>query len=250
MSINQMIPVFDQRAQVLLDKWNQRLSGSQTNELHMNLAKELFGVTLDIIGLVGFGHNFDMTRSEHANKFAESFTQIMMGVRDLFIWIMALRRLAPYLPLPVNRKREMNMDVFRSLLFPIIAEKREQAETRIRDNVTEDVADGKRKDLMDRLIEAYLRESSSGKRPLTDEELIGHVLTFAFAGHETVCCFPIHHGELFILTFVLCVRQTATGMGWAVRPCPTVGACIIQLTFVRIAGLRFVIAPRYRAQTS
>jgi cytochrome P450 len=212
-----MIPVFDQRAQVLIDKWESRLADSNSNELHVNLAHELFGVTLDIIGLVGFGHDFDMTRREEGNEYAQAFSNIILGVRDLFIWIMALRRLAPMLPLPVNRRREANMDVFRHLLFPIIAQKREEAEQRIEsgtlfletlfvrfqvstvlrsvspyltDSIGFALSQGdnssdKRTDLMDRLIEAYMRDSGSGKRPLNDSELISHVLTFAFAGHET-----------------------------------------------------------------
>lgn len=192
-SINAMIPVFDQRAQVLVDKWNEALEASPTFSLDRNLSTELFGVTLDIIGLVGFGHNFEMTSSAESNRYADAFTRIMFGVRDLFIWVMAFRRWAPKLPIPPNWRREKNLDIFRSLLFPIIASKRAQAESRIKNNET-DETQPKRKDLMDRLIEASLRDSENDARPLTDAELTAHVLTFAFAGHET----------------------TNTGMSWAI----------------------------------
>jgi len=47
-----------------------------------------------------------------------------------------------------------------------------------------DESTGRRKDLLDRLIAANMEEQDDKK--ISDDELAGHAVTFAFAGHETV----------------------------------------------------------------
>jgi len=97
-----------------------------------------------------------------------------------------------------SRRDRAKAAIEQELLLPVISKKRkllsERQEAHIKLNQTRASAQedeevntsiyGEKLDLIDRLIVVTLESNQIGV-VLSDEDLLGHIMTFAFAGHET-----------------------------------------------------------------
>ena len=187
-----MVPIFNKRGQVLVDKWNE--SCAATSQFRCNVSKDIAHTTFDILGLAAFSRDFDLTSNSASSSVGECMCRCLTSALPLFYLIAIFGRWAPKLPIPLNWRRQVDQSTIKRFLLPIVEEKRVAAENRaqLQDDVN---SSDTKKDLIDYLLDASMRDESGGARALTNDELVGHVMTFAFAGHET----------------------TATAIGWAVR---------------------------------
>jgi len=165
------------------------------------LCEAVFGVNLDSIG-------------DRDSKYAHMFTGLLqgIGVRSNTSTRMNLAKLSPFsqfsllnflpllraIPTAAKRGRLASRRALETeLLLPIIKSKRarleaareahlkQRADGESAENETEEIGYyGDKLDLLDRLIVVTLESAQIGAS-LTDEQLMGHVMTFAFAGHET-----------------------------------------------------------------
>ncbi|KAL6073850.1 Protein LUTEIN DEFICIENT 5, chloroplastic [Balamuthia mandrillaris] len=172
-----MVPCFTQVTSVLLQSWEdslfsnsngrERLSHSVPSQ-PFNLHSDMTKVTLDIIGVAGFGYEFNsLTDSEgvipKAVTTVLSETEYRIFQRRPSWWWK--------LPLPSNNKFSKAKAVLMREISDMIARRRASGE---------DLS--KSKDLLGRLLAA---EDPDTGETISDTQLSDELITFLIAGHET-----------------------------------------------------------------
>ncbi|KAG8985961.1 hypothetical protein FRB90_004340 [Tulasnella sp. 427] len=137
-------------------------------------------LTLDIIGRVGFGHDFQLGQSPEALRILEGWkNQATMGFDKSAMLGMALLRLFPALssaPVAALKAQEEIRETIKSIARGIVQEARE--------NLAEDGGWGEKVKGATDIISLLLR-SSVTDNGLTEDELLDNIVTFVVAGHET-----------------------------------------------------------------
>lgn len=180
---NILLPTFAQKAMhgyldmmydialQLVQKWERTNSDDE-----INVPKDMIGLTLDTIGLCGFGYRFNSFYREGYHPFIEALTRTLVTIRK-----------QRGLPLEGARLRQdlaqLPKDVayMNNLVDEIIAERRRLG--------------GDQRDLLNFMLEGKDRVTGEG---LSDENIRYQINTFLIAGHETTS------GMLsFALTYLL-----------------------------------------------
>lgn len=170
-NVKEMVPSMSSPAQYLAKIWENRVDESESNDksIEMNVVPELSACTLDIIGLVGFGFDFEgLARpgNDVVKAYDEYFSSKTAPILQFF------RHYVPYyskLPFKHNRDRMQSVRSVDRVTCQIIREKRAQvaaASAKLNGAVEE------RKDLMSILIRA---NEASEDRMLTDDDLKAQV---------------------------------------------------------------------------
>ncbi|KAJ3076470.1 Thromboxane-A synthase [Podochytrium sp. JEL0797] len=153
----------------LMDYWAAKLAGAG-EPLEIELYSEFTNLTLDIIGRVAFSYNFAAVENHHAGNDTEGH----LILEDVAIMIQ--QRLA-YLPfmwswagISNGSPRVKKYRAYIAGIFgDILAAKKEANKV------------AGHQDLLDRLLSVDLED----KQKFSDEEIMGEIMAFFFAGHET-----------------------------------------------------------------
>ncbi|CAH7669604.1 cytochrome P450 monooxygenase, partial [Phakopsora pachyrhizi] len=181
-----LTPVIFKIANLLSSKWNELLIEKDDKSREcvlIDVLPWLNRAALDIIGLAGFGHNFESLdhfgKSELANAFyAVTNTELKfskLGALRIFL-INILKKLAiSHNVLGGERSKAIanNMNVMERESKKILAVAQSHAD----DQETS-------KDLISLLVRANKAEKGAGDK-MDDDEVVGQMTTFLFAGHET-----------------------------------------------------------------
>ncbi|KAG8944219.1 hypothetical protein FRC04_002086 [Tulasnella sp. 424] len=137
-------------------------------------------LTLDIIGRIGFGHDFMLGQSPEAQRILEGWkNQATMGFDKSAMLGMALLRLFPALssaPVAALKAQEETRETIKSIARGIVQE--------ARNNLADDGDWGAKVKGATDIISLLLR-SSVTDNGLTEDELLDNIVTFVVAGHET-----------------------------------------------------------------
>ncbi|KAF9107237.1 hypothetical protein BGX29_006923 [Mortierella sp. GBA35] len=177
-NIKDMVPSMIVPAEYLAKMWEDRVDRSEDKSIELNIVPELSSCALDIIGLAGFGFDFQaLTMPE--NDLVKAFSRLFGSSNVLGQF---LRNMVPYytlLPFKHNRERSDDAEAIDRVSDQIIREKRAQA------IATNPSYKSEGKDLMSILMRANDKFGSLEVEKLTDAELKAQVTTFMAAGHET-----------------------------------------------------------------
>ncbi len=143
--------------QGMLDRWAPHAD----DKASFDIAPEMMGLTLHIIGLLMFSTDL----SDGASEIGQAVTIALEHANMLMINPLSLPE---KIPTPENVRFNRSIVVFDDLLYRLIRERRHSASTH--------------PDLLGMLIEARDEETGEG---LSDEQLRNEMLTFLLAGHET-----------------------------------------------------------------
>ncbi|KAF9993964.1 hypothetical protein BGZ79_001314, partial [Entomortierella chlamydospora] len=181
--IKEMVPLMCDPAELMANIWLERVDQSEGKSVEFDITTDLGRATLDIIGLAGFGYNF--------NALTEPNNELSVAYRDIFYTGTRLsqfmRAFVPYytsLPTSSNTRIWGAVAAIDRVSTRLIAEKRAQA-------LTKDPTFGpdgeliESRDLMSILIKGNESVGSLEDGKLTDTELKDQILTFLAAGHET-----------------------------------------------------------------
>ncbi|GAA6021291.1 hypothetical protein JCM10207_002686 [Rhodosporidiobolus poonsookiae] len=162
------------------------------NEAVIEVNSWLSALTLDVIGLIGFGHNFD-TLSSKSSVLSSAYKCMSTRVKSknsafkllrtqVFLWMKRVGRavnvdVARWIPDPRMQADRKLRKTLEEESRRIMLEKREA----IKIEGEESLQDSK--DLIARLIRASSGEDA--KSTLSGEELRGALMTFLLVGHET-----------------------------------------------------------------
>ncbi|KAI5478309.1 cytochrome P450, family 46, subfamily A (cholesterol 24(S)-hydroxylase) [Pseudohyphozyma bogoriensis] len=212
--LRHLAPTFFEQSYRLRDKWTELINertvqtwsfkDEATDDAFRELAKEaaepeavlevsywLSKLTLEIIGLTGFGYSFGSFDSDEPTPLAKAFsgmasarsngritaTQMFIG-RTLGNLISHLPFLV-YLPLKSIKRVRKGLETMESESTKII----KQAKRELMESGGESARE-ERKDLMTLLLKSNLT-ATDPKAQMSDAELMGQMTTFILAGHET-----------------------------------------------------------------
>ncbi|KAG0217699.1 hypothetical protein BGX33_009840 [Mortierella sp. NVP41] len=165
-NIKEMVPVMAVPAEYLGQV-------TRANDIH-----ELGSCTLDIIGLAGFGFDFQgLTRP--GNNLVKAYSEYFSSSTSI---IQFFRHMIPHyneIPFRHNLRRKESIRAVGRVISQIIREKRAQATSK--DRAEQDGG----KDLMSILMRANEQVGSAEDGKLTDAELKAQIVNFMAAGHET-----------------------------------------------------------------
>ncbi|KAI8612449.1 cytochrome P450 [Chytriomyces sp. MP71] len=155
------------------DYWASLIQKSGNGVVEVDMFAEMTCLTLDVIGKVAFSYDFGSMDSHHKGTHSEGH-QIMLDIGALI----SQRISNPpmfwrYVGIANDSPRVRKVQEYVNNLFGDIIMKKKQ--------VLDHTKDWKAKDVLDRL----LGSSADGKPVFPENEMIGEILAFFFAGHET-----------------------------------------------------------------
>ena len=156
------------------------IHASGKRSIELNIIEYTARATMDIIGRVAFGHDFNAVGdSPDALKIADSWrAQNEMGCEHAAFTAMLVLRLFPWitsLPLEAIKAQGAVADTIRKLARDIVAN------SEIDDK-------GKGKDLMSLMLKANARQDESKRCDIA--EIYEHIVTFVYVWPFPCCCFP------------------------------------------------------------
>ncbi|MBW0511379.1 hypothetical protein O181_051094 [Austropuccinia psidii MF-1] len=184
--LRSLAPLVFAVGQKLSAKWTEEISQVEDQpgaRCIIDVLPWLSRATLDIIGKAGFGYQFDALESDRKNRLAVALSQLMSaggvfegaaGFQVLFIHLL--------------RKFPSLFRIFSTKRSQVIAHSlhvMEEESSKVLDQAKHayEVQDD-RKDLLSLLVRA--NSSVSGERDkMSNDEVMGQMTTFLFAGHET-----------------------------------------------------------------
>ncbi|KAI0027308.1 cytochrome P450 [Vararia minispora EC-137] len=179
---------FVQKANELRDVWldlaaqETRPDGWTALDAYVWLNK----AALDIIGLTGFGYDFDALRADedHPNELYEAIHGLVARPGLLTV----IQMLIPgfrYLPTPAIRARRASLRIMRRIGLRLIEEKKAAVLQSAPPDGAVEKDDVRGRDLLSLLIKANLASDVPAHARMSDDEILAQVPTFLVAGHET-----------------------------------------------------------------
>ncbi|KAI0633802.1 cytochrome P450 [Trametes polyzona] len=179
--IRGMTNIFIEKSAQLRDIWqNQVKRGSAKLDVNEYLSR----MTLDVIGLAGFGRDFNALDPEgKPNEFLDAFHR-------LFTIVPSASSRLPFAKLFRDRNAETSSyaaQVFQDIGAKLVAERRAAI---LETSSWKDAQNIERKDLQSRdvltlLLKANMAQDIPDDQRLSDQEVINQIPTFLTAGHET-----------------------------------------------------------------
>ncbi|KAH8928155.1 cytochrome P450 [Atractiella rhizophila] len=214
--LKQLVPTFFDKTMKLRDQWFDLLAAGKHDDAQpfpkgmeaegevekdgvvIDILKSLNKVTLNIIGVTGFGYEFDALENDDSPLYHAFRTMFPMtrpaSPSRFMLFIMVLRMYAPFLlrmfPTEVGRQMNAATESLKMQGMKLIEERKEEV-----------LQEKGGRDLISLLIRANVEAKKKGDKKafITDAELLGQVMTFLLAGHETTsttATFMLHYLSL------------------------------------------------------
>ncbi len=160
--MKQMVPCFVEATSVLVNKWNNVVKSGDAVNVHTAITM----LTLDVIGLVGFGYNFNAQTDPEARL--PKAVATLLGETESRIFQSIPYWKLPFFPGTIQFQRSKKI---------LLQEVAQMIKQRRAQGVSPDA-----NDLLGRLLAA---EDEETKETITDEQLRDELITFLIAGHGT-----------------------------------------------------------------
>ncbi|KAG9074358.1 hypothetical protein FS749_014094 [Ceratobasidium sp. UAMH 11750] len=182
--IRELAPIFceksNQLRDILLDQMSNNLEGTTIDVLQW-----LSYATLDIIGVAGFGYEFNSLRDGDEDALAKAFSKVFDTDEDDTFYEKLKGLVARLLGVPTeqNRLLKANIETMSRIGAKIVADKKAMLLQEQKDG-----AASKDRDILSLLIKSNMAQATSGAKEdqtMSDAEVLGQISTFLAAGHET-----------------------------------------------------------------
>lgn len=170
--IKDLYPVFERKAKELVDKVAEKMSSSNDGSAAVNMGSYLHHVTLDIIGIAGFGLDFQCLQ-DPGNKLATDYARGFTPSKSAQKYRMLALFMPPWLldRLPLKRNQELRATV--AAVWESASNVIEQKGASL---------DGPEKQAGNDIIGVLMKEGN-----VRDQQTLVHqAMTVAGAGHDTV----------------------------------------------------------------
>ncbi|KAI0260279.1 cytochrome P450 [Gloeopeniophorella convolvens] len=220
--VRRFTSLFFEKSQELRDIWTNlalkstRKDGNFRLDAHNWLSK----LTLDIIGLAGFGYSFDsLHSSEDANELYAAIRSMMAAnTRSYLVMIQLLFPL--FRPIPTARSRVLDraFEVIRRVGTRLIDDKKAAviAESSTDGSGVVEKQNVQGHDLLSLLIRSNMASDMPETMRMSDSEILSQVPTFLIAGHETTST-----AVTWTLFALSCNPAAQTALRAELRACPT-----------------------------
>lgn len=185
----QTAPILERYSQVVVDR-SAQLSAIWQEEgqwLQADVAVQMQRLTLDIVGMVAFSHNFGQvdamqklgaTAGENeipTDRILHDINVAQDSMGKVFVTPLPLLELMSKLKVPVMTRMEESFADMKTAMMPVIHERREALAR----------GDERKGDLLEVLLDAQAENRANNLPPLSDAELWENVHDVMGAGHET-----------------------------------------------------------------
>ncbi|KAG8722655.1 hypothetical protein FRC09_005905 [Ceratobasidium sp. 395] len=166
--IRALTPVFCEKANQLRDILLDQLS-TNSNGTTINVLQWLTYATLDIIGVAGFGYEFNSLRDGDEDELAKAFNKVFDTNQGNLVFEAVKGTAARAVGMRIGSK--------------IVADKKALLEQEEKDETAT-----KGRDILSILIRSNMAQETvgvQGDQTMSDDEVLGQISTFLAAGHET-----------------------------------------------------------------
>ncbi|KAI0414155.1 cytochrome P450 3A5 [Xylaria grammica] len=180
-SLRKILPVFQKEAKALSKDFETALGSKSCTSIEV--ISTLSKSTLGIIGLAVLGVDLDTLSSVYPSSFQELYSKILHQDRlgQLISVINSFVPIRRFVPLEANRRFIRANQDLRRMVNGIL----EKRKADLRDGTFKKEI-GESRDLLTYMLEeSELQRQQTGQEPWTAEDIIGHLLNFISAGHET-----------------------------------------------------------------
>ncbi|CDO75872.1 hypothetical protein BN946_scf184672.g5 [Trametes cinnabarina] len=170
----------------LRDVWSDAID-SQDGCARVDVYQDLKKMTLDVIGLGGFGYRLQaLNRDDNSNELEQAYAEIFAKVPPVSLYriFMDCFPFLDFVPDERTRKIRESRATIRRIGMEIVQEKK----AAVRAELAGGTVDSKvlpSKDLLTLLIKANIATDPKEHQSLTDEEVLSQIPSFLVAGHET-----------------------------------------------------------------
>ncbi|KAG0043828.1 hypothetical protein BGZ83_010993 [Gryganskiella cystojenkinii] len=175
--IKEMLPLMDGPSQILSGIWQKLVNDSETGEVEFNIMTDLSHVTLDMIGLAGFGYDFQ-SLTNPTNVMGMAYKELFDHTSPI---LQILRTISPMfgkIPIRPNQHHKHAVSLMNRATKRMIDEKIAHARSV---KAEDDVG----LDLMSVMVRANEHSDLPESEKMSTRELQDQILTFLAAGHET-----------------------------------------------------------------
>ncbi|KAF9130829.1 hypothetical protein BGW39_002583 [Mortierella sp. 14UC] len=176
-NIKEMVSTMEAPANNLGRMWERLADESKNNSIELDVARGLSNCTLDIIGLAGFGYDFQALTAP-GNELVKAYRKLF---RNGGMLNQILRNVFPcysLVPSKNNRERQHAVSTVEKVITQIVRDRRAEINAK-------QAGEADAKDLMSILIKANDMVDSQDPDKLADSELRAQIMSFMAAGHET-----------------------------------------------------------------
>ncbi|KAG8794507.1 hypothetical protein FRC12_023914, partial [Ceratobasidium sp. 428] len=155
------------------------------NGTTINVLQWLTYATLDVIGVAGFGYEFNSLRDGDEDELAKAFNKIFDTNQDNLVVAAVKGTVARAVGMSTARSRllKTNMEITKRIGSKIVADKKALLEQEDKDGTAT-----KGRDILSVLIRSNMAQETAGvqgDQTMSDDEVLGQISTFLAAGHET-----------------------------------------------------------------
>ncbi|KAG8902487.1 hypothetical protein FRC00_005950 [Tulasnella sp. 408] len=179
--IRDLMPVFYDKAFELRDIWTRQLVEGGLDEREIDVLVSLTRTTLDVIGLAGFGYEFDTLANGETNELVRAFMDIFSPNQDVSILVLISRFIPILNKIPTERERvaARSKAILDRFGTRIVRDKRAAIEaiSGSKGGVEKKTVEGL--DLLSVLIKANMATDVKESERMSDEEVMGRHETTA-----------------------------------------------------------------------
>jgi len=184
--IRELTAIFVEKAAQLRDVWAAEISKS-SQPPRINVLTDLTRVTLDIIGLAGFGYQFNALQpvESQTSELNDAFQIIFRSEAQMSrgaIFANFFPTIARWIPNERSRKLAEARAVMDRLGLQLVRDKKASI---VAEKAGMERKDMEGRDLLTLLIKANMATDIPENLRLSDEDVLAQVPTFIVAGHET-----------------------------------------------------------------
>ncbi|EIW62554.1 cytochrome P450 [Trametes versicolor FP-101664 SS1] len=186
--VRDLTHIFVEKSIQLREYWANVVRSGSTR---VNVNKDLSKLTLDIIGVAGFGYDFNTLNPEgKPNELSLAFSRLFMSSPSISALVPFLRTLFPILKL-IRTERVATIEAASEVFHRVGMQLVEERKTAILKEMSEKHLQGvERKDLQGHdlltlLMRANMAKDVPENQRLSDKEVLDQIPTFLLAGHET-----------------------------------------------------------------
>ncbi|KAG9124666.1 hypothetical protein FRC07_010713 [Ceratobasidium sp. 392] len=159
--------------------------GTNPDGTTIDVIKWLTYTTLDIIGIAGFGYEFNSLRDGDEDELAKAFNKVFESNEGNPLLEALKGKAAKAVGMSTTRSRllKSNIETMKRIGSKIVADKKTMLQQEEKDGATM-----RDRDVLSILIKSNMTEETAGvqgSQAMSDEEVLGQISTFLVAGHET-----------------------------------------------------------------
>ncbi|KAG9018779.1 hypothetical protein FRB90_009783 [Tulasnella sp. 427] len=185
--IRDLMPIFYDKALELRDIWIRQIAEGGPDGKEIDVLVWLTRVTLDIIGLAGFGYEFDTLANGEQNELVKAFMDLFAPNQEINGVAMFAAMIPGLRSIPTERGRVVKQSkaVMERVGLQLVKEKRAAiiAASKSEEGLEKKTVGGR--DLLSVLIAANMATDVKESERMSDEEVSGQIRTMLIAGHET-----------------------------------------------------------------